>query len=319
MTNSLSVNALDRYLRTGNIIGPQSTISGEFGSGANEPNVFFVDATNGSDNNDGRDPRAPLDTIQAALNKCVTDRGDVVVIEPGSYAENLTVTKNYVHLVAAVEGGYGRPDVVPTTGTAITVTGQGFVAKGIRFYSADSDTVIQRGNGFLYKDCVIDGDTGQAATEACVRLKGTTNDDSFTASEGLMEDVLVRNSNGYGIALDVGNGAGNQVGCTHNVFRRVRFLDNVAEDVMALDTSGGPGTYAAQDNLWDECYFMSRNKATHVDLDTNLGASNSGNMFARCFFHDDTIDVTAIKVATANGAIVGCFGLDGVIDGDALD
>ena len=42
-------------------------------------------------------------------------------------------------------------------------------------------------------------------------------------------------------------------------------------------------------------------------------------MTGRNFIFDDTVDTTAIKVATANAGVVGCFGLDGVIDGDALD
>lgn len=316
---SLLINSVDRFLRTGNIIGPQSTISGDFGSGQNEPNLFFVDATRGSDTNDGRDPRAPMASIQAALDNCTSGRGDVVIVEAGTYEENVVLSKDYVHLFAAVEGGYGRPDITPASGLAFNCTGQGCVIRGMRFVASDTDAVLHQSNGCKYFDCVIDGDSGQAATDAGLRMKGVEDDDSYTASENLFEDILIRGSDGYGIALDVGDGAGNQVGSTHNVFRRVRLQANVAEDVMAVDTSGGPGAHAVQDTLFDECYFMSRNKATHIDLDTNLGAANTGNMFTRCFIFDDTVDTTAIKVATANAGVVGCFGLDGVIDGDALD
>lgn len=319
MLKSALLSSIDRYLRIGSIIGPQLGVGGAFGEGANQPNIFFVDATLGSDVNDGRDPGAPLATIQAALNKCVSGRGDVVVVEPGSYAETLSVTKDYVHIIAAVDGGYGRPDVVPTAGTALTVTGQGFVAINVRFYSADSDTVIQRGNGFKYHDCVFDGDTGQAATEALLRLKGVTNDDSYTASEGRIEECLLRNSNGFGVAFDVGDGAGNQVGCTDNYFYRCRFYGNAAEDVRAVDTSAG-GAYSAQKNIFKECDFLDRNKATHIDLDTTNGAANTGNSFIRCNIFDDTVDATAVKIATANAGLIGCWSLDAAaIDGDALD
>lgn len=315
--------ALDQLLRINEISGVQVTTGPAYGEGVLVPNLFFVDAVNGSDSNDGRDPRTPLVTIQAAIDKCVTDRGDRIYIMPGSYDENLLLTgKNYVHLIG-VFTGYGRPDVVPTAGTALdTGSAQGTVCQGIRFYSADSDVVIQRGNGFTYRDCVFDGDTGMAATEALVRLKGVTNDDSYTASEGLFEDCLLRGSNGYGAVTDVGNGVGNQVGATHNVFRRCRFVSNVAADVIALDTSGGPGVYSMKDTLFDQCYFgmgTGKNKATHIDISTNLGSANTGNVFCGCYVNDDTIDTTAIKAASTSSSFIGCYNLDGVINGDALD
>ena len=310
---------LDQFYRTGEVIGPQSSVGPAPVEGVDAPHSFFVDATNGSAQNSGQEPRAPLTLIQDAIDLTVSGRGDRIYIMPGSYDENLLLTgKDYVHLIG-VFTGYGKPDIVPTTGVALdTGDAQGTYCQSLRFASADADTVIQRGNGFTYRDCVFDGDTGQAATEACLRLKGVADDDSYTASEGLLEDCLIRNSNGFGIAYDVGNSAGNQVGSTHNVFRRCRFLDNVAEDVKSVDTSAG-GAHSVQDTLWDECYFMSRNKATHIDLDTTNGANNSGNLFTRCFIWDDTIDTTAVKVATANAGLVGCYSLDGVIDGNALD
>lgn len=313
---AIDVRNVDRYLRTPDLLGGPSPVT----PGPNHvPHTFFVDATNGADTNGGEDPRFPLATVQAAIDKTSSGRGDVIFVYPGSYDENLsTDALDYVHIIGIITG-YGRPDIVPTTGVALdTGSAQGLYCENIRFYSADADAVIQRGNGFAYKNCVFDGDTGQAATEANFRLKGVTDDDSYTASEGLLEDCLVRNSNGFGVAFDVGTGAGNQVGATDNVFRRVRFVACAQEDVKTVDTSAG-GAYSAKNNIFDECSFLSRNKATHIDLDTTNGAANTGNVFQRCFIFDDTVDGTAVKIATANAGLIGCFGLDGVIDGDALD
>lgn len=284
------------------------------------PNVFFVDADHddASDGHDGRDPARPLATIQQGIDNCTSGRGDIIFVAPGSYAENLTITsKDYITICGWLAPGYARPDVVPTTGSALVISlSQGTVLMHMRFASEDSDVVRNEGNGFHFEDCVFDGDSGMAATEALLRLWCDAADDSYTASEGVIRDCLFRGSPGYGIAFDVQNALVG-VGPTHNVISDCRFIANTAEDIIALETAAG--TYSIQDTLFERCYFMSRNKTTHVDLDTNNGASNSGNMFAGCYFHDDTIDTTAIKVATANAAVVGCYGLDGVIDGDALD
>ena len=49
--------------------------------------TFYVDEGNSdaSDNNDGTDPRYPFLTIQAAIDAAVDNRGDLVLVSPGSY------------------------------------------------------------------------------------------------------------------------------------------------------------------------------------------------------------------------------------------
>lgn len=332
LTRPLLVNYVDRYLRMPDMFGPQKSASGSGPSGQhrNLPNVWFVvsqagkhnQAVDGSDNNDGRDPSLPLLTVQKAIDNAVSGRGDIIMVSPGSYPENLSVSqKHYLTLMAWVPGGYGRPDIDPDTGVSLTIDrSQGFSAIGIRFYSADSDTVKIDSNGFLFEDCVFDGDTGQAATEALVRHEGDATDDDFTASEGVYRDCLFRNSNGFGLAIESSSTAPatNGVGTTHMVMERCRFIDNVAEDIIVLATTVG-GAYGLQDCVFHECWFMSKNKATHIDIQTNLGAANAGNVFSKCFIFDDTIDTTAIKAAGTGSGFIGCYSLDGVIDGDALD
>src|ERR1043166_5280014 len=101
---------------------------------------------------------------------------------PASYDENVVITKDYVSLVGLLPGGYARPDVVPAAGVPLTVKGQGFTADHLRFAGTAADSVVQKGNGFVFSDCVFDGD-GTAA-KAGLRLVPDDVDDSFTASEG---------------------------------------------------------------------------------------------------------------------------------------
>src|SRR3990167_2373128 len=72
---------------------------------------FFVDAENGSDTYDGLAWGRAKATIQAAITLCTTGKGDIIWIAPGTYEEELTLTKDYVRLEGAMDNGYARPDI----------------------------------------------------------------------------------------------------------------------------------------------------------------------------------------------------------------
>jgi hypothetical protein len=257
-------------------------------------------------------------TIQAAINEARS--GDTIFVQPGEYDENLVVTTDYLTIIGAQLGGYGRPDLTATTGVVLTVTAQGFVAKRLRFAAEDDDAVVQEGNGFVYDDCVFDGDSGQAATDALLRLKGNADDDSFTASEGVVRDSLFRGSDGFGVLFDTGDAPGNGVGCTHVVIENCRFLDNVAADLATADT--GLGVYSVQDTIIRDCDFAEpKNKATWIDFTTSNGgaAGDQTGMIRNCYFNDDTVDTTAVAIVGTGFGVVGCHSMDGEFDGSGLD
>lgn len=278
---------------------------------------IYVDDASGSDSASGTLGQ-PYKTISKALQLASAD--SIIYVKPGTYAENLVITTDYITLVG-LHTGYGRPDIVPAAGVALTIEAQGVVIARCRFSgdAQDADVVQVEGNGFTFTDCVFDGHAGMAATKAAVRLWCDAADDSRTASEGVIDGCLFRGSPGYGLATDVQNAAVG-VGPTHGVVKDCRFISNTAEDVIAKETAAG--TYSIQDFQFDHCAFglgTGKNKATHIDISTNNGATNTGNVFTDCLFNDDTINTTAIKAASTGSSFIGCFGLDGVIDGDALD
>lgn len=289
---------------------------GGLGVIASTGTVRFV-ASDGVDSGAGVQPSSAFLTIQHAIDTSVAN--DVIVVYPGTYAENLVVDVDYLTIVGA-QTGYGRPDIQPATGKPLSVQAQGFRCARLRFAAANSDAVLQSGNGFRYDDCVFDGATAQAATDALIRLKGRSDDDGFTASEGAIVDCLFRGSDGFGVCFDTGDAPTNGVGSTHCVIRACRFIDNVAPDLATADT--GTGVYSVQDVIVERCQFAEpKNKATWIDFTTSNGgaAGDQTGFITDCYFNDDTVDTTAIKIVGTGVGVGGCHSLDGEFDGSGLD
>jgi len=319
---AFDVAMLDRSRSFLSQLGPAPSFgSGLLGGGAHTPNIFFVDGNNGVDTADGQDPRHPLATIVEALTRVVSGRGDAIFAMPATYAENVVVSRlDYVTLVGVLSG-YGRPDIIPSTGLPLLVDrSQGFRALSCRFAcdGQDSDVVRQEGNGFLYEDCVFDGASGMGATKGLVRLWCDADDDSYTASEGVIRRSLFRGSPGKGIVLDTQHAA---VGVqpTDNLFEDLRFYDGVGEDIFLAATAVAAN--GLHRTLFKGCLIgggTAKNKATHVDIQTNK-VGTPDTEFIGCFINDDTINTTAVKAAGVGASFIGCYSLDGVVDGDPLD
>ena len=244
---------------------------------------LFVNPASGSNASGGVKWSTAFATIAAAL--AVAMPGDVIYLGTGEYDENIVVTTDYLTIIGAA-AGYGRPDWVASAGTPLTVQAQGFVASNIRFSSADSDVVVQNGNGFTYSGCVFDGD-GQSSSEALLRLVGLADDDSYTASEGVVSGCLFRGcTSGIGIAMQyAANPSG--VGTTDNQIVGNRFVGN-GVDLKSLTNTSGGGAGIFLNYLIAGNWFQTVG-AAYVYADMNQGAAGdlaansaliSGNWFA---------------------------------------
>lgn len=80
----------------------------------------------------GRSPRNPFATIQAAVDEAVAGRGDVIVIQRGTYTETVTANKNGLTLLGAVP--YGYPDHVIVVGATV-FRGANISAYNMEFFS----------------------------------------------------------------------------------------------------------------------------------------------------------------------------------------
>ena len=111
--------------------------------------VFYVSPNHpgASDLRDGTDPNDPLVTVQAAINRCESYRGDVIAVMPhGRWAyspgtiyplgisESALLDKHGVHLMGLSSATIGVPWYTPLAGgTALTVTGIDCIVEGFAF------------------------------------------------------------------------------------------------------------------------------------------------------------------------------------------
>lgn len=289
--------------------------------------VQFVDAVNGSNGNDGLGPFTAVRGINQAianLNKLpgldAGGGGDSIFVLPGSYTDNIVLTRDYVSIIGCTFAGYGKPDFEAAAGVTLTVQAQGFRALHCRF-AGHADVVVQNGNGFMYDDCVFDGD-GNGATTALIRLVPAAlrgSNTRFTASEGFIQGSLFRGSGGYAIAFDTA-AAPVGVGSTDNVIRGNIFRNNTGVTITTRDT-GAAGTYSVQGVSIYDNQFQDKNKATYIDFTTTSAggaAAQSGSVNVNGFA-SDTMTTTKIKAVGTAFTFAGNYDTVGIFDGSGLD
>lgn len=285
--------------------------------------VVFVDAEHGNDGNAGDSPSIPVASITRALALVDGGVGAMIFIAPGSYEENVVVTKDYVHLIGSMSPRYAWPDIVPTAGKALHQSAaQGLILHRLRFAApaADTDLLLLEGNGNIITSCVFDGDATMGNAKALVRLKGNADDDSYTSSEGLIEGCLFRGSGGVGLIFDTGDAPGNGVGVTDALIKGNQFIANDQVDIATADT--GTGTYSVQNTEIYRNRFMTKNKTTYIDLTTSNGGAagdQSGAITGNYFASDVLTAGNEIKMVGTAFTFGGNFSTVGVKDGSGLD
>jgi len=305
-------------------LGPIGIPPGQPGPGQRAGNVWFVNnlAVNTNDSNEGLDPTTPLTTLQRAIDNA--SAGDSVFVFAGTYEENVVVDKDYISIIGAQISGYAKPDITPATGLALyNEASQGLVLRHLRFAApaVDTDLLLIEGNGFIIEDCVLDGDATQGNAKALIRLKGNADDDSYTASEGIISGCLFRGSGGDGVIYDTGDAPGNGVGCTDVLIQLCTFvgIDQIA--IATADTGGG--VYSIQRGKIRWCAFEDKNKATYLDFTTSNGGA-AGDQSGQCYgnwFGTDTnpINTTIIKAVGTAWTFPGNYNNVGINDGSGLD
>lgn len=256
-----------------------------------EAKVFYVDASDAAanDDNGGEDLAYPLATIQQAVDNAVSGRGDTIYVMPGSYQENVSITKDYITLCGSLPGGYARPDLEGDAGVALTVHAQGFVCQHVRVAAANGfDGVRQQGNGFIYQDCVFDGDGAND-----FNLLPDLDDDSYTASEGKIVDCLFRSGDKGLMFTNPGPGIEGGVGPTDVKVIGCDFYSHTTNDIDDTDTLGSNDTTFLNCQITN-CRFLTVS-AAYVYILLTAGGNNTG-LISGCVFADADVINTQVVI-----------------------
>lgn len=161
---------------------------------------YFVSANDGNDNNAGTSPDKPVATIQAAIDlantlidwSAVPMKRQVIWVEPGVYAENLTPAY-YCDIVGlGIRGTDQMAEVNPASGSAMTGTLLGSGFHNMRFEGKTASTPIFDigiGNNSVFHKCCF----ALGANVAGVAAIDTENATHLTIEECNFESGQLQN------------------------------------------------------------------------------------------------------------------------------
>lgn len=228
-------------------IGNQVARGGRLTTG----NTFFVDSGAGTASNHGRDKRHPLLTLQAALDKCTADNGDVIYLMPG-HAETLTATLELdvagIAIIGIGDGGSRPTFTMGATAADITLTAASVTLENVLVLLAVTINPtkcisMEAADGVLRSVHLREGSAAEALIyinltvsavrciiEECNILGPTAGSNAGIQIAAALTDLTVRNCVIYGDFADA---------CiqnpTANVAARLRIHDNLLVNEQSGD------------------------------------------------------------------------------------
>lgn len=228
-------------------------------------NVYFVDPTNGSDNNDGLTPESAKAKVASAYALTTANQNDVVLFIGGptgdSVAAALTWSNSYTHLIGIsgnLPGVGQRCRIVnPASVDAdvlFTLSGNGCIIKNIQFFdgkdsAADGACVLVSGNRAHFENCFFAG-MGDSTASGPFSRAG-----SYSCKVTGSENYFVNSTFGLDTIERTGNNAELIVTGGRNRFEHCDFRCNstaAGKFLVAIDNSGGD----MRDTIFDSCLFF---------------------------------------------------------------
>jgi len=148
-----------------------------------------------SDGNTGLSPQQRLSTLEAAYNKVVSGRGDVIYVLPGHSETSAlaTMSKNNFSIVGK-SNALTNPAIVFSGSTGCTVSGNGIQISGIAFSGLSGATRILNCSGAsveLYNNLFIQGTNGGTAAAVVVSGNCTIANNKFLATSDTVTSAIV--------------------------------------------------------------------------------------------------------------------------------
>jgi len=206
-------NAGERVLTVGG--NQASRPISEFG--INVTDVYYVDSVNGDDGRAGKSVTTSLATVDAAINKCTANQGDIIYIMPGD-AESFSAANGFDADVAGITirglgDGVDMPEFTfADTDATIAIGADSVTIENCRFIAGISEVVVgisveAAGENFTMEGCLFPEPTTSTfefldAIDLASGVSGLTLD-------GV--DFLNIDGTGGTHFLDAGNGVNNNL------------------------------------------------------------------------------------------------------------
>ena len=264
------ISEVDRYLRSPALTGPQSGVEDSpHGQGILLPNIFFVDPSSGDDGNSGLDPRRALVSLQAAIDLCVSNRGDIIVCLRGglTVTETIAFNKSGITVVGQQYGmnPFARgeffsilADAAFTDGPVATIT-EPCTISGLAFVSRDTGGTFFDGAAMLIGGLATASPFG-VHIKNCRFPKWNVSNRIGIAIEG-SSDVLIEECDFEGVGADFDSGIYVQGACQNLVIARNHFRSCTYGVLFGAFAGGGPHIMLGPDNVFEDSKVLSAGSA----------------------------------------------------------
>lgn len=230
--------------------------------------IYWVDPTNGASANGGQNAEDAFDTLQAGIDACTADQGDLIIRMNGTETVTSTIAFNKSGISVAAQGFGHNPfsqgenfatlaDAAFTDGPVATVTATCAI-KGLGFVSRDTGATFYDGAAML-----IGGDADATPfgvhVQGCRFPKWNVSNRIGVAIEG-SSDCMIEECDFEGVGADFASGIYVQ-GATQNlVIRRNHFRDCTYAILFGSFAGGGPHCLI-HENLCEDSKLLSAGSA----------------------------------------------------------
>jgi hypothetical protein len=250
--------------------------------------AWFVDGTDGNDNNSGLKPTEAKKTIQSAVT--AAGRGDIVYVRPLTYTTDASDVNRYTEAVT-----------VPYATADLSVIGVSNTKPGNPNYGAKLQWVTALGTALKVNAPAFHLENMCVRAEAAsigVHLYGVANDNyvAYGGSCGsTLNNVVIRGGT-YGVKVENGYAT---------VIANCRFEGGSAQtSSYLLDGSQGP----SRRHVVANCTFDSYNGAVIAEAYVRLVGTNTDFLLTRCNFDIMPTDTHWINATGTNlGLISDCY------------
>jgi len=219
-------------------------LNAENGQNLGTGKIFYVDSAVGSDNNQGKAPAQATATIDAAINLCTANRGDIIYVMQG-HAETIdNGTSDAIDAdvagitIIGLGNGSDRPTITyDTTTDEFVIDAAGVVVSNLRFVPGVSD---------ISNAIEMKADSDYSSIMNCEFVEGPTSSFEFTIGIQFVtgaDDVLIAqntyfSADAVGATRFIDGGAGvlNRTMIAYNVIHGQFTVSAIFSDQIDLET-----------------------------------------------------------------------------------